>query len=133
MDETDTKIVKYLQDNGRMPFLKIAKELGVSEGTIRKRVAKLQANSVIKKFTVTLRNRIGAIVGIETNPHKETKQIVDSLNVIGLREIYEVTGRFDIVCVLDSVDTEVMNEQLEQIRRSEGVNHTETFTILKEN
>ena len=84
MDETDTKIVKYLQDNGRMPFLKIAKELGVSEGTIRKRVAKLQANSVIKKFTVTLRNRIGAIVGIETNPHKETKQIVDSLNVIGL-------------------------------------------------
>ena len=133
MDETDTKIVKYLQDNGRMPFLKIAKELGVSEGTIRKRVAKLQANSVIKKFTVTLRNRIGAIVGIETNPHKETKQIVDSLNVIGLREIYEVTGRFDIVCVLDSVDTEAMNEQLEQIRRSEGVNHTETFTILKEN
>tara|TARA_Y100000310_G_C20684967_1_gene818387 strand:- start:1706 stop:2107 length:402 start_codon:yes stop_codon:yes gene_type:complete len=133
MDETDTKIVKYLQDNGRMPFLKIAKELGVSEGTIRKRVAKLQANSVIKKFTVTLRNRIGAIVGIETNPHKETKQIVDSLNAIGLREIYEVTGRFDIVCVLDSVDTEAMNEQLEQIRRSEGVNHTETFTILKEN
>jgi Lrp/AsnC family transcriptional regulator of lysine biosynthesis len=133
MDELDTKIVQFLQNDGRMAFLKIAKELGVSEGTIRKRVAKMQDQEVIKKFTVTLRNRIGAIVGIETNPHIETKKIVELLQSIGLREIYEVTGRFDIVCVLDSVDTEAMNEQLEKIRISEGVNHTETFTILKEN
>jgi len=133
MDETDTKIIEYLRKDARMPFLQIARELKVSEGTIRKRVAKMQANNVIKKFTITLHNRVGAIVGLETDPHKETKKIVEHLKGVGLKEIYEVTGRFDVICVIDSTNTEGMNDILEKIRALEGINHTETFTILKEN
>ncbi len=133
MDKIDTKIVESLKEDARTPFLRIARELNVSEGTIRKRVAKLINEKVIKKFTITLFNRIGAIVGIETNPHIETRKIVESLQKSGLKEIFEVTGRFDIICVLDTQDTEAMNTILEKIRGSEGINHTETFTILKEN
>ncbi|MAG41305.1 MAG: hypothetical protein CL951_05280 [Erythrobacteraceae bacterium] len=133
MDEIDTKIVEYLQEDARKPFLQIAKELKVSEGTIRKRVNKLISEKVIKKFTITLQNRIGAIVGIETNPHIETRNIVENLKKVGLKEIYEVTGRFDIVCIIDTQSTEGMNDVLEKIRILEGINHTETFTILKEN
>jgi Lrp/AsnC family transcriptional regulator of lysine biosynthesis len=133
MDRIDTKIIETLKEDARTPYLRIAKELGVSEGTIRKRVAKLIKENIIKKFTISLHNSIGALVGIETNPHIETKKIVSNLQKVGLKEIFEVTGRFDVVCIIDSKNTESMNNSLEEIRVLNGVNYTETFTILKEN
>jgi DNA-binding Lrp family transcriptional regulator len=41
LDALDVKILEFLQIDGRMPFTKIAKELSVSEGTVRARVNRL--------------------------------------------------------------------------------------------
>jgi len=41
LDETDRTIVACLQYDGRMPFTKIATELGLSEGTVRRRVKRM--------------------------------------------------------------------------------------------
>jgi DNA-binding Lrp family transcriptional regulator len=38
LDETDRAIVSYLQYDGRMPYTKIASELGLTEGGIRRRL-----------------------------------------------------------------------------------------------
>jgi Lrp/AsnC family transcriptional regulator for asnA, asnC and gidA len=40
-DETDRAIISYLQYDGRMPYTKIAAELGLTEGGIRRRVKKM--------------------------------------------------------------------------------------------
>jgi len=42
IDEIDKKIIEFLQEDGRMPFLEIAKKLKLSESTIRKRVENLK-------------------------------------------------------------------------------------------
>ena len=39
IDDIDRQIIKMLQADGRVPFLTIANELGLAEGTIRRRVA----------------------------------------------------------------------------------------------
>ena len=52
MDELDQKIIRLLRENCIRPFVKIANELDVTEGTIRQRVKKLVSGGVIKKFTV---------------------------------------------------------------------------------
>jgi hypothetical protein len=41
VDELDRKIIEALQDNGRESFRRIAARLGVSEGTIRGRDARV--------------------------------------------------------------------------------------------
>ena len=41
MDELDRKIVGILQQDGRASNAKIARQLGVSEGTIRRRLKRL--------------------------------------------------------------------------------------------
>ncbi|MEM2947335.1 MAG: Lrp/AsnC family transcriptional regulator [Candidatus Bathyarchaeia archaeon] len=75
MDELDLKILKLLEEDGRLTFMDIAKKLRLSESTIRKRVQALKENGVIKKFTVEIDPaKIGlntvAIVGIDVDPPK---------------------------------------------------------------
>jgi Lrp/AsnC family transcriptional regulator for asnA, asnC and gidA len=75
IDELDLKILKLLEEDGRLAFLDIAKKLRLSESTIRKRVQALKENGVIKRFTVEIDPaKIGlntvAIVGIDVDPPK---------------------------------------------------------------
>ncbi|MEM3579698.1 MAG: Lrp/AsnC family transcriptional regulator [Candidatus Bathyarchaeia archaeon] len=75
MDELDLRILKLLEEDGRLTFMEIAKKLRLSESTIRKRVQALKENGVIKRFTVEIDPaKIGlntvAIVGIDVEPPK---------------------------------------------------------------
>lgn len=133
MDEIDKNILKFLEEDARTPFLKIAKEIKVSEGTIRKRVTKLKKENIIKKFTIETKTQTTAIVGIEINPHMPTTEIVKDLKKLNIAKLYEVAGRFDLLCFIKEKNMENLNETLERIRVSNGIEHTETFTILKEN
>lgn len=133
LDLIDQRIISDLEKNARMPFLQIAKHLNVSEGTIRKRVSKLKDNGMIRKFTIELKKNYIAIVGIETNPRVPTLQVAEELKNLKCKRLFEVTGRYDLICFLSGKDLESVNETLERIRIIEGVVHTETFTILKEN
>ena len=51
VDEIDRKIINLFQEDGRMSYRKIAKELDISIGTVHNRIDKLTKNGVIKKFT----------------------------------------------------------------------------------
>ena len=54
IDETDKSILEILRKNARMPFLEIAKKIGVSESTIRKRVGNMEENGTIKKYSAII-------------------------------------------------------------------------------
>ncbi len=133
MDNVDSVILDKLREDSRTPFLQIAKSIKVSEGTIRKRVKNLTASKKIRKFTIETSEAIFAIVGIETETKTETKKIVDRIKLLGVDNIYEVTGRFDVVCMIPSIEREKVNDMLEKIRSTQGVVHTETFTVLVKN
>lgn len=131
MDNIDSTIIKRMKKDSRTPFLQIADDLNVSEGTIRKRVKKLVMSKEIRKFTIETKEETFAIVGIETDPSVDTGKIVDKISELNVHEIYEVTGRFDIIAFVPSAGREEVNKILEKIRQIKGVNDTETFTVLK--
>jgi Lrp/AsnC family transcriptional regulator of lysine biosynthesis len=133
MDAIDSSIIEKLKKDARTPFLQIAKDLKVSEGTIRKRVKDLINDKIIKKFSLETAEDVFAIVGLETETKTETKKIVEKIKTFGVETIYEVTGRFDIICEVPSSNMEKVNDILEKIRSTQGVIHTETFTVLKKN
>ncbi|MEM2312884.1 MAG: Lrp/AsnC family transcriptional regulator [Candidatus Nezhaarchaeales archaeon] len=75
IDELDKKILRLLQEDGRLTFTEVARKLRLSESTIRRRVQVLQEKGVIKRFTVEIDPaKIGlntvAIVGIDVDPPK---------------------------------------------------------------
>ncbi|MFY9186996.1 MAG: winged helix-turn-helix transcriptional regulator, partial [Bacillota bacterium] len=48
LKDLDVAILSYLKQDGRTPFTFIAQELGVAEGTVRKRVARLIEEGIIE-------------------------------------------------------------------------------------
>jgi len=132
MDIIDKKIVEKLSADSRTPFLSIAKELSVSEGTIRQRVAKLLKRKVIKKFTIELGTSTTALIEIVTSSSVPTQKISEKLKKLGVSKIYEVTGRFTIFVILQTDDLNKLNSILELIRSIDGVIQTETFPVLSE-
>lgn len=49
LDDLDKRILGHMQEDGRMTFVDLASHLGVSEGTIRKRVKRLEERGGIMK------------------------------------------------------------------------------------
>jgi Lrp/AsnC family transcriptional regulator for asnA, asnC and gidA len=68
LDQTELKIISLMQDDARFPFVKMAKLLGVTEGTIRRKVNRLVKEGIIKTTAIFDPYTIGfdapAFVGI---------------------------------------------------------------------
>ncbi|QQK74174.1 Lrp/AsnC family transcriptional regulator [Salicibibacter cibarius] len=70
LDQTDFKILSMLQEDGKCSYSKIARNIGVSEGTVRGRINKMLKNDVFEFIIHTNPYKIGlhvqAIIGLET-------------------------------------------------------------------
>ena len=130
MDWVDKHILEQLRMDSRTPLLHIAQQLNVSEGMIRNRVKHLVDEKIIEQFTIKTRNDLFAIMGIQLETKAHIKSIVDRLVSLGVTPLYEVTGRFDIMCMIPQQELPAINSLLDMIRGIQGVVATETFTIL---
>ncbi|MEE8392564.1 MAG: Lrp/AsnC family transcriptional regulator, partial [Anaerolineae bacterium] len=52
LDEVDVNIIRQLQYDGRLPFTKIAAELGISEGSVRRRVKRLTESGLLQVVAI---------------------------------------------------------------------------------
>ena len=59
MDELDRRIISLLQMDGRASNAKIAREVGVSEGTVRRRLRRLIQEDVVKVVAVPNLEKLG--------------------------------------------------------------------------
>src|SRR5438045_9453189 len=68
LDEIDQRVIKILQVDGRKPNTEIARELRVSETTVRKRISQLVSRGLINIVAVPTPRAVGmnlsAIIGI---------------------------------------------------------------------
>lgn len=134
IDRLDDRIMEILKKDSRRPFVEIANELEVSEGTIRSRVKKLLDEGAIQAFTIkTSSKNVKALVEVKIEVNVNTSEIADRIAEFeGVSEVYEVTGEEDIVVIIDVTSSPQLNEIIERIRRFDNVESTRTRLILKE-
>lgn len=128
MDKIDKKIIEILKKNAREKYVRIAKEVNLTEGAIRQRVNKMISRDIIKRFTVDLGTTIEAIVLIKTDPLK-TKSITQQLTTI-FDKIFEVSGEYDIAALVEVDDMDELNYKIDEIRKIKGVIDTNTLIRL---
>jgi Lrp/AsnC family transcriptional regulator for asnA, asnC and gidA len=101
MDQTDREILALLATNGRRSNVEIARELGVSEGTVRKRIDRLLEDQVL-----TIRGLVEPeLVGYHTRAMffltTELSGLERALALIGdmpeVLSVSRVTGEYDLV------------------------------------
>ena len=134
IDNLDKKIIDILKEDSRRPFVDIADQLGVSEGTVRSRVHRMTNDGIIRGFTIkTSSKNVKALVDIRMDVNTEGEEIAKELsNVPGVTEVYEVTGDQDMVVVVDVDSSQKLNEIVDKIRRFKNILSTRTRLILKE-
>ena len=74
MDELDSQIIKILQQDGRASNAGIARDVGVSEGTVRRRLKRLVQEEFIQVVALPDPAKLGlesqALVGVQVEPDK---------------------------------------------------------------
>lgn len=134
VDEIDERIMRLLEENSRMTYVEIGRTVGLSEGAVRNRVQALVSEGVIKRFTIEKSSTHGvrALTMIAVNPGTPTYEVSKMVNQLaGVERIYEVTGEYDIVMVSSGGNIEGINRVIEDIRKIEGVEKTNTIIVLR--
>ena len=134
VDEIDEKILALLEDNARMTYVEIGNLVGLSEGAVRNRIQSLIADNTIKRFTIekSISHGVRALTMIAVEPGVPTFEVSKKVNENeGVERIYEVTGEYDIVMVSHGNNIESINKVIEDIRKINGVEKTNTIIVLR--
>ena len=100
MDELDAKIFAMLKEDGRASNAGIARRVGVSEGTVRRRLKRLVDDDFIQVVAMLNPGKAGfgaeALIGVQVDPEKvdEVSRAVSSLEEVSGVAI--TTGAYDI-------------------------------------
>lgn len=134
LDKIDEKIVNILKTDSRKAFVKIAQEVGLSESAVRRRVKNLVDSGTIKKFTIEMgvSNKTSAITLISVSPSTDTSKVSEKLKSLkGVDVVYEITGQYDIVAIVSAPTITEINKCIDDVRRIEGIDDTNTVIILR--
>ncbi len=134
VDAIDEKILKALMENSRNSYVEIGNIVGLSEGAVRNRVQALVGSGTIRKFTLEVAPsiRVRSLTMISVDPSIPTYTISKKVEGLsGIESIYEVTGEYDIVCVVSQRDIEGLNQTIEEIRKLDGIVKTNTVIVLR--
>lgn len=136
LDQTDREIIDLLQKDGRMPFLTIANQLGLAEGTVRRRVARLLDEGILRIVGVTDPFKIGlstvAIVGLKVERPliDETARALAAMPEV--RYVALSTGTFDLVVqVAVANNDELLTFLIKKLSDIPGILNTGTSLVLK--
>ena len=135
MDELDRKIIALLQVDGRASNAKIAREVGVSEGTVRRRLRRLIQQDVVKIIAVPNLEKLGyattALIGLQTAPGR-SDNVADAIAALDEAHYVAITtGAYDIFIWAGLESAESLGTFLRtKIGTIEGVQRTETFVNL---
>ena len=135
IDKTNLAIIKHLR-NGRKSYQKIARDLAVSENTVRTRVQKLieegilDINGVINPESIDGHRVV--IVGVKLQSMDLVNKGKEFSNLKGVVSVSVVTGRFDLILiVLLKSGFGLLEFYTEEVSKIKDVQSVETFVVYK--
>ena len=137
MDKTDLKILSELSNDSSISIPKLSEKINVNTSVVYSRIKRLVKSKLIKKFTIDVNDKeLGYAVKSLTGINMDSKQrdvVIDELfKIPGVREISEVTGRFDILVIMFAKNLPEMHRLIsEEIGKIQGIVSSESFIEMK--
>tara|TARA_Y100000310_G_scaffold255534_1_gene263028 strand:- start:19405 stop:19836 length:432 start_codon:yes stop_codon:yes gene_type:complete len=133
LDNKDLKIINILKRNSREPIKLIAKNTGIRPSTVHQRIQRLIKFGVIDKFTIKLDNKaIGENFIAFLLIKGTTSDYINNkfLNTKNVKEVFGVTGEYDVIVKLKFLDVEEFNDFIINFRKEmKGVGATLTMVV----
>lgn len=136
LDDLDRRILSMLQQDGRMPYRQIARQLGVSEGTIRSRTGRMEEQGVLNIVAIAdpflLGYRVLAFLLIKVEPGHQNSVIQELVSWPESTYVSDCIGQADIYVQIVCHDNDHLHTLLrERVANVEGIQSVETCVELK--
>lgn len=135
IDEIDKAIIRELQNDGRLPFAKLAPIVGLSQAATRQRFNRLVEGGVIQVVAVTDPAMLGldyqAMLGVGVSG--DVKEVADKLCLIeGVDYVVVTAGRYDLLVEVVAGDANTFLDLVnDTIRPISGIASVEIFSYLR--
>ncbi len=137
IDDLDLKILSELSEDAAISVPKLSKKIKVNPSVVYSRIKRLVKRKLIERFTIVVNDQelgyqVKALTGINMDSKQRDNVIDELFKVDGVREIAEVTGRFDILVTMYAKTLDEMHRIVsDKIGRIQGVNSSESFIEMK--
>ena len=136
LDDIDYGIVRALQENARLPFTQIAKELGVTEKTIRMRVQQMQDEGVLSLVGIVNPVKAGlnvqAFVQIATEADKLDDVVAVLNGIVEVRLVVLTSGDYQLITqILVRIYEELSQFLMKTLNKIPGVTRVNVINELK--
>mgnify|MGYP001146971994 CR=1 FL=1 len=136
VDDMDMKIIRILSENARMSNVDIANKIGVSEGTVRRRIAEMAKNNVIEGFILLINCEeaekcVKAFISMEI-ADSNLQSVADELLKDHERIItlYRTNTRFNLLCEVMFRSIIELQEFIDKCHKIEGVVDSEVKMVI---
>lgn len=132
LDKKNKSIIAILKEDSRVSIRDIAKKTGIRPSTVHDRIVKLKKEKIIEKFTLKLNNKaVGenfiVFMLVKTKPSKIFDE--ELLHNKHVKEIFGVTGEYDVLLKLKFKDVEEFNNFVLKFRREKQIVTTMTMVV----
>lgn len=139
IDELDRKILSFLVNDARKPFLEIARACGVSGAAIHQRVKRLEENGIISGFSAHVKPAaiglpVCAFISLNLSQADRLAEVVDQLKRIPeIVECHFITGRASMLIKTHCASYDhLMEIIINGINKIDSIQSTETMISLIE-
>ena len=136
-DNIDLKILSELSNDSSISIPHLSKKINVNSSVVYSRIKRLVKRKLIKRFSIEINNKelgyaVKSLTGINMDSKKRDSIIEELFKIREVREISEVTGRFDILVTMYARNLENMHQLVsEQIGKIQGIVGSESFIEMK--
>ena len=137
MDKTDQKILSELSKDSSISIPKLAEKINVNSSVVYSRIKRLMKKKLIERFTIEINNKelgygVKSLTGINMDSKQRDNIIQELLKIPGVREVAEVTGRFDILVTMYAENLNEMYKIVsDNIGKIVGIVGSESFIEMK--
>ena len=141
LNETDKKILRNLLDDARFSSRQIAKNVGVSVGTVLSRIKKMEDDGLIKGYSAILNHEklgyeLTVVTEITVSKGRLTEMENEIAKIPNVCGVYDVTGLTDAVIIAKFRSREDLGKFTKQLLALPYIERTNThvaLTTVKEN
>lgn len=136
MDDLDIKIMRLLQENGRIKRNALAEAVGLSLPSLSERMKKLEDHGIISGYYTKLNRKhfgldIMAYILVSMDSSKQFEKLAENAKAAPeILECYSVLGEGSHMLKALVKDTAALEKLLSKIQSWPGVNHTVSSFIL---
>jgi len=137
VDKTDQKNLSELSKDSSISIPKLAEKINVNSSVVYSRIKRLMKKKLIERFTIEINNKelgygVKSLTGINMDSKQRDNIIQELLKIPGVREVAEVTGRFDILVTMYAENLNEMYRIVsDNIGKIDGVVGSESFIEMK--